>query len=652
MQPEHDVVLIQEQALEQQEQPPVHPAAEEDELPDDATIECSQPYAHAANTVCTPADLLAAKVHFDTQMAKCKCDEACNFPGALQLAESFAKMSETERVSFVRAILFALTAPPDSAHDFVEWFPVSAQDRKRHRRSSNAAARSTTVYAIRGRRMCRSAFSAIVQLNARVINRHGATVSTMAPAIHTTGAGNNRKGSLSVQSRTVVLFLNRYSNLNALSCPTGRGSIDESPISWLTSDTTRRQVFLAYEKEWETIAESVVANASGQPQLPEAPLSKDQFCRVWAAQFPTLRIHKLGSDFCDSCTKMLNMFNTLTDPTAKTAIWQARNVHRAEALVEFQLYRQLQKDLNGVVDGTLHLTFDFAEKVLLPCLLRQPGQLHFVTGIKFDIFGVTSSTVNSTFVFGLPEGHWPGGKTANEVCSMIGFVIDEHRRDTVRPSQPLHLHADNCAGQNKNRYMLFYLAWRCMVGMDSNITLRFLVSGHTKNACDAAFGHVKRHLKRINVLNPRDMMRVIEGSAYSNKVVPSNSVSWTDWKEVLIPFFTIPKKFKISEYHVFNFEASSPGTVKVKRLSTTEHWESYRLLKNGLTAMSVLCDIRSSMMNGTNSLHAKALADVPSQQEGNRRAYLVKNICDRYYAQSDTFLDNYFGSGANWQETN
>ena len=42
----------------------------------------------------------------------------------------------------------------------------------------------------------------------------------------------------------------------------------------------------------------------------------------------------------------------------------------------------------------------------------------------------------------------------------------------------LQLHCDNCAGQNKNQYMLFF--WRTIHGLHRNIELNFMVAGHTK----------------------------------------------------------------------------------------------------------------------------------------------------------------------------
>ena len=52
-----------------------------------------------------------------------------------------------------------------------------------------------------------------------------------------------------------------------------------------------------------------------------------------------------------------------------------------------------------------------------------------------------------------------------------------------RNKKKLVLHSDNCSGQNKNRFVIFYLLWRVMVGLDDEVILYFLILGHTKNVC-------------------------------------------------------------------------------------------------------------------------------------------------------------------------
>lgn len=88
------------------------------------------------------------------------------------------------------------------------------------------------------------------------------------------------------------------------------------------------------------------------------------------------------------------------------------------------MYRKIQEE-TMVTPGTepIHLSFEFAEKVLLPHRARQPGHLEFVTGLKFHFFGAPSSSQSRCFIFGLREGHWPNNKTANEVSSMLHYAF-------------------------------------------------------------------------------------------------------------------------------------------------------------------------------------------------------------------------------------
>ena len=77
----------------------------------------------------------------------------------------------------------------------------------------------------------------------------------------------------------------------------------------------------------------------------------------------------------------------------------------------------------------------------------------------------------------------------------------------------LHLHADNCSGQNKNRYIMQYLAWRVLSGLIKCITLSFLVIGHTKFSPDWCFGLFKQAYRRMKIGCLDDIVQVVEKSA-------------------------------------------------------------------------------------------------------------------------------------------
>lgn len=210
-------------------------------------------------------------------------------------------------------------------------------------------------------------------------------------------------------------------------------------------------------------------------QEPTDPILLRSFLKIWRTRWTTLRVLTFGTDFCDTCMQLKNRISITCDEEARRILINAGNKHRQDAFNEYKLYidtcKRVEKDPSQT---EIHLTFYFAEKVLLPALKRQPGQLHFVTGLKFDIFGVASSNVNKILLYGLPEGHWPQGRTANEVLSMLDNALRLHRAPTA-PSGHLSrvtFHCDNCGGQNKKRWVIWYLSFLVMKTY-SQVTLHF-----------------------------------------------------------------------------------------------------------------------------------------------------------------------------------
>ena len=101
------------------------------------------------------------------------------------------------------------------------------------------------------------------------------------------------------------------------------------------------------------------------------------------------------------------------------------------------------------------------------------------------------------------------GKGASSIISMVHHFLAMHSLEEVN----LHLHAYNCSGQNKNCYVMQYLAWRVLSGLNKSIMLSFLIVGDTKFSPDWYFGQAYQRTK-IGCLD--DIVRVVEKSAEAN----------------------------------------------------------------------------------------------------------------------------------------
>ena len=101
-------------------------------------------------------------------------------------------------------------------------------------------------------------------------------------------------------------------------------------------------------------------------------------------------------------------------------------------------------------------------------------------------------------------------KGPNCVVSMLHYYFNNYGLGETDACIP----ADNCAGQNKNSCMIWYLLWYVLTGRHKSIKLSFLLTGHAKFSCDWCFGLVKRVYKetKVNCLN--DIADVVTQSSH------------------------------------------------------------------------------------------------------------------------------------------
>ena len=159
----------------------------------------------------------------------------------------------------------------------------------------------------------------------------------------------------------------------------------------------------------------------------------------------------------------------------------------------------------------VHYSFDMAQQIHYPANPLQPGPIYFLTPRKCAIFGVCCEAIPRQINYLIDEAS-NTGEGSNTIVSLLHHFFQVHGPG----EREVHLHADNCVGQNKNNTMLQYLLWRTSVGLHDKITLSFLVVGHTKFSPDWCFGLLKQRLRRTNVGSLGDIAEVVNNSANAN----------------------------------------------------------------------------------------------------------------------------------------
>ena len=141
------------------------------------------------------------------------------------------------------------------------------------------------------------------------------------------------------------------------------------------------------------------------------------FAEVWKSCCPYIKIASPQEDVCGRCEKLRKLMSDARTEEEKLQAALQMQEHIARVQQERRAYQECiakaKEGLEGVPipeeavspvstdhDG-VHITFDFAQGVLIPHHARQIGALYFLTprrvqifGVRFDGFPLQVNTIN------------------------------------------------------------------------------------------------------------------------------------------------------------------------------------------------------------------------------------------------------------------
>ncbi|KAI4799946.1 hypothetical protein KUCAC02_016484 [Chaenocephalus aceratus] len=97
-------------------------------------------------------------------------------------------------------------------------------------------------------------------------------------------------------------------------------------------------------------------------------------------------------------------------------------------------------------DITIHYSFDYAQQVHYPSDPLQPGPIYFMVPRKCGLFGVCCEGVPQQVNYLIDEAHC-SSKGSNAVIAYLHHFFSQYGLG----EKNVHLHCDNCSGQNKKQ---------------------------------------------------------------------------------------------------------------------------------------------------------------------------------------------------------
>lgn len=302
------------------------------------------------------------------------------------------------------------------------------------------------------------------------------------------------------------------------------------------------------------------------------PLAWAQFRMLYRRNFKHVTLALRRTDLCDVCHAHTYIMNRVVDEEELLRRKQGLEAHLEKARVKRDLHNA---DVDKYCDArtcwaesTVVICFDFAQNVSVPHHSDQPGQIFFKTPFRLALFGIWTSCTNMLSTYFLPEDVQASvGKGHECVIGMLDHFLDtcvltnpDDPTETKRP-RCIKIWADNCVGQNKNKFLMQYLAWRVSSGHTDtqSVELHFMVPGHTtKFVCDRFFGVGKRQWLRSSAFTEAEARAVWCSASEWLAAVDGRLVTFRNWKSTFGHLRSIPG---ITKYSHFRFQREHPWEV-------------------------------------------------------------------------------------------
>lgn len=143
-------------------------------------------------------------------------------------------------------------------------------------------------------------------------------------------------------------------------------------------------------------------------------------------------------------------------------------------------------------------------------------------------------------------GESQGKRGCNEIVTVIYKYLT--MLDNAGNHRVIHLYADSCAGQNRNRAMISMLYYFLKIAiMINNIKVTYLLPGHTMMPVDSIHSTIERFIRHKTVWAPSEWPTMITNArsnptGYTVNVL--NCTDFMDWKSFSLVL--LPAKYKIT----------------------------------------------------------------------------------------------------------
>ncbi|CAH1640749.1 unnamed protein product [Spodoptera littoralis] len=208
-------------------------------------------------------------------------------------------------------------------------------------------------------------------------------------------------------------------------------------------------------------------------------------------------------DQCDVC----HIFRNKSDPTdQEREVYNTHLSNKNEARKLKNIDKRDAVESNGQI---LTAVFDFQK--VLSCPHGQVSLFYYKRKLSCLDFTIFDMGGKKAYCYMWDETVAKRG--ANEVGSCLLDFIDQNARNGVKE---FRFWSDNCAGQNRNRFV-FFLYTYCAKKFNVSIKHRFLEKGHTQNEGDSVHALIEREAANTTIYTPDEWRLLVRWAKSTGK---------------------------------------------------------------------------------------------------------------------------------------
>jgi hypothetical protein len=326
------------------------------------------------------------------------------------------------------------------------------------------------------------------------------------------------------------------------------------------------------------------------------PVSFSSFRALFhSAPCQHVRIRSPRSNVCDECAMFRAFYrHSAHDEPDETSLheeehvtqWQqhvqlareAREAYNADlrqACETLELLRQGKLPLAGYV---AHYTFDFMQSLAVPQFADQTKEMYYFSLRNIHVFSIRDDGAHMQYNYLYDEGD--GSKGANYVLSLLFHFLQHRTHETA--AIVMHLHADNCSGQNKNNVVMQFFVLLVSLGLLTHVEMKFLIKGHTHCSVDGGHGMIKKAWRKHDVFTLEQAATVVEATSPTagiHRAIIVHAGDFFDWEGLLSTYFC--KLPKILSFQQFEMDAAHPGRLRYRQ-HHTQSWQEATIFRSGI----------------------------------------------------------------------